>query len=412
MMLKGDRARISVHNLSKEFDLQDQGLAGRTLVRMLTGRGPSATSRKAVALDNISLDISEGERVGIIGRNGAGKTTLLSIIAGVSAATSGSIAVSGNVHAMLTIGAVLREEMSGRENIRLDRAVHGLSVGEIDARIDEIAAFSELGEFLDRPVRSYSSGMKARLAFSMGAFVSPDILIVDETLSVGDAFFAAKALARMRAIAQEGRIVIIVSHGLAGIVEMCTRCIWLDAGRIVMDGDPVRVTTAYERAVSQADESDLALKFGADDIESEGLEPQSLESVRLEQGGQPLLSRARAFVPVSVFVSGPGGKGGDVVADVELAIRRVDGRTITRQRLSDAGGRLTLSRPFCVRMTLDPMILGADLYRFELSLTRGESVLARKNRIVEVLDEEGQFGGRPLLYQAPDIAARPTREGL
>jgi lipopolysaccharide transport system ATP-binding protein len=401
-------ASVVIRELTKEFELPSGGTGVPSMFRMLTGRAVPSHGRKVVAISDIDLSIAEGERVGVIGRNGAGKTTLLSIIAGVSSPSSGSISINGDIHAMLTIGSVLRDELSGRENIRLDRAVHGLTGVEIDAKIDEIVAFSELGEFIDRPVRTYSSGMKARLAFAMGAFVSPDILIIDETLSVGDAFFAAKASARMREIAAEGRIVIMVSHGLASIVSMCTRCVWLDEGRIVMDGDPALVTAAYEKAVAGADDADLAAKFAIDEKANTGSHPDALESVRLEQDGEVILTKARAFVPMAVVVQGtvPAGVAAQEL-DLALTVRRVDGRLITSRRLSDGGGSLLDGPVFHVRIDLAPMILGADLYRFEVALQLGQDVVSRKSRVLEVIDEEGQFGGRPLLYQSPEVSAWP-----
>ncbi|WP_293865706.1 ABC transporter ATP-binding protein [uncultured Alsobacter sp.] len=409
MSTDGQGAAVVVRNLTKEFELASGGTGVPSLMRMLSHKAVATRGRKVVALDDVGLSIGEGERVGVIGRNGAGKTTLLSIIAGVSSPSSGSIAITGDIHAVLTIGSVLRDELSGRENIRLDRAVHGLTGEEIDAKIDEIVAFSELGDFIDRPVRTYSSGMKARLAFSMGAFVSPDILIIDETLSVGDAFFAAKASARMREIAAEGRIVIMVSHGLASIVSMCTRCIWLDEGRIVMDGDPVLVTAAYEKAVSGADDADLAAKFAVDDKAGFGSHPDALESLRLEQDGEMLSAKARAFVPMTIVLKGsiPADVAADEI-DLVLTLRRVDGRLITSRRLSDEGASLRGTRALHVRIGLVPMILGADLYRVEVAVQRGNDVVSRKSRVFEVIDEEGQYGGRPLLYQSPEVSVWPV----
>ena len=228
------------------------------------------TEREIRALQRVSFSIGSGERVGIIGRNGAGKTTLLSLLAGIAQPTSGEIEVLGNVHAMLTIGMVLRDEATGRENIFLDGAVHGHSPELIEELVPKIIDFVELGEFIDRPVRTYSSGMKARLAFTMGAFTVSDILIIDETLSVGDAAFSRKATRRMKELASEGQIVIAVSHSLSSIVEICDRCLWLDGGRLVMDGPAQEVTKAYAQAVDAADEAELKQKF-----ESDGLRPAS-----------------------------------------------------------------------------------------------------------------------------------------
>ncbi|MGY3444257.1 ABC transporter ATP-binding protein [Bradyrhizobium sp. USDA 4473] len=300
------RAAIRVKDVSKVFALADHGGGPVSLIEALRTGRREITTRHVQALDQISFEVAEGERVGIIGRNGAGKTTLLSIIAGLTEPTSGSVEVDGDLHAMLTVGAVLREDMSGRDNIFLDAAVHGRSRQQIDQVADEIIAFAELGEFIDRPVRTYSSGMKARLAFSMGAFINPDILVIDETLSVGDAFFAAKATRRMQEVAASGRIVIVVSHGLGSIVEMCSRCLWLDGGRLVMDGSPQVVTKAYEAAVREADEAELMRKFeGRLVSRAAPLHPLQLDAVEIIQRGDACKATALAMVPLAIVVRGP-----------------------------------------------------------------------------------------------------------
>src|SRR5450755_2330055 len=207
-------ALVQATGLTKTFALAEAGGKSVSLLEALRAGRPEISMRNVHALRDVSFEIREGERVGIIGRNGAGKTTLLSLLAGITDPLSGRVEIVGDVHAMLTIGAVLRDEATGRENIYLDGVVHGKSRENIDAHVDEVIAFSELAEFIDRPVRTYSSGMKARLAFSMGTFIEPDILIIDETLSVGDVFFSAKASRRMKEITARGRIVIVVSHAL------------------------------------------------------------------------------------------------------------------------------------------------------------------------------------------------------
>ena len=216
------------------------------------------------AVDGVSLEIANGERVGIIGRNGAGKSTLLHLIAGITTPSSGSIDVTGKVTAVMTLGIGLREEATGRENIYLDGEVQGVARSHIDAALDDVISFSDLGKFIDYPVRTYSTGMKARLAFSMITHLEPEILIIDEALSAGDAAFSAKATRRIKELCKRGKIVIVVSHGMGTINDICNRCLWMDAGRIEMDGKPVDVTQAYIEAVREADEKALLEKFGRD----------------------------------------------------------------------------------------------------------------------------------------------------
>lgn len=402
-------AFISIRDLTKTFALAEKGSGPVSLRDALRIGRREATHRRVQALQGVSFDVREGERVGVIGRNGAGKTTLLSLLAGITEPTSGTVTIEGDVHAMLTIGAVLRDEVTGRENIYLDGAVHGKSHYEIEAHVEEVIAFSELGDFIDRPVRTYSSGMKARLAFSMGAFVEPDVLIIDETLSVGDAFFAAKASRRMKEITAQGRIVIVVSHALGVISEICDRCLWLDQGKLVMDGPSAEVTAAYERAVEQADEAELAAKFER----GEDLPPRPdaghLDSVTLEQEGASLSATARAFVPLRLAASGQIIQAAET-ADICLSILRVDGRRIVSRRLSEAGHALPPIGRFEASVVLDPMVLGAGLYRFDFTLLDANGPIDTMHRVVEVVDEEGQFGGVPLLYYPPTIAVKSPGE--
>lgn len=399
---------IRVSNVSKEFMLSETGKGPVSLWDALRTGASKSTQRKIQALQDVSFTVPSGQRLGIIGRNGAGKTTLLSILAGITEPTRGDLEVNGEVHALLTIGAVLREEATGRENIRLDGAVHGKIKKEIDEYEETVVSFSELGDFIDRPVRTYSSGMKARLAFSMGAFVKPDVLILDETLSVGDAFFSEKATRRMKEVAASGRVVILVSHGLGAIVEMCDRCIWMDEGRIVMDGLPEEVTKAYEKGVKATDEADLEKKFGPTEIGVKHSNKGVLTGLHAVQDGHRVSGNARAMVPFSLMFQG------EIIAlgnsELILIITRVDGRQIYRQSSTDMGLILPDQGPFSGKIELAPMILGADLYRFEIRLTDNETVLDTMSIVCEIIDEEGQFGGVPLLLAPPDISISPSQE--
>jgi len=402
-------ALVKATGLTKTFALAEAGGKSVSLLEALRAGRPEISMRNVHALRDVSFEIKEGERVGIIGRNGAGKTTLLSLLAGITDPSLGHVEIVGDVHAMLTIGAVLREEATGRDNIYLDGVVHGKSREEIDTHVDEVIAFSELAEFIDRPVRTYSSGMKARLAFSMGTFIEPDILIIDETLSVGDVFFAAKASRRMKEITAKGRIVIVVSHALRVIDDICDRCLWLDRGRLVMDGAAREVTRAYEKAVEQADEAELAAKFEVGETITRRSQAGCLRSITLEQEGNAIAASARAFVPLRLILSGEIGSCIGF-ADIRLSIMRVDGRRISNRRLSDSGGRLPLQRPFAVSIDFDPLILGAGLYRLDVTITDDLGDVDSASRVLEIIDEEGQFGGVPLLYCPPTIVARRLGE--
>ena len=197
------------------------------------------------ALEQVSFQVKRGETLGLIGRNGAGKSTMLKIISGILKPTEGEVHCYGNVVPMLELGSGFDFDLTGRENIFLNGAILGYSREFLESRYEEILAFSELGEFIYSPIRNYSSGMLARLAFSIATVVRPEILIVDEILSVGDADFQAKSRRRMTELMSGGATVLFVSHDLSQIREMCNRVIWLEHGRVKLCGETDEVCSAY-----------------------------------------------------------------------------------------------------------------------------------------------------------------------
>jgi ABC-type polysaccharide/polyol phosphate transport system ATPase subunit len=197
------------------------------------------------ALKDVSFEVKKGEVIGIIGRNGAGKSTLLKIISGILKPTEGSVSCSGSIVPMLELGSGFDHDLTGRENIFLNGAILGYGKEFLESKFEEILDFSELGRFIDVPIRNYSSGMLMRLAFSIATMVNPEILIVDEILAVGDAAFQEKSKARMMELMSGGTTVLFVSHSLDQIREMCNRVIWLDSGKIKMIGETQKVCDAY-----------------------------------------------------------------------------------------------------------------------------------------------------------------------
>lgn len=197
------------------------------------------------ALNDVTFEVKKGETLGLIGHNGAGKSTLLKIISGILKPTSGSVVSQGGIVPMLELGSGFDFDLTGRENIYLNGAILGFGEQYLKDMYDEIVAFSELGQFIEMPIRNYSSGMLARLAFSVAALVKPKILIVDEILSVGDADFQAKSHARMMELMGGGTTVLFVSHNLDQIREMCSRVIWLEQGTVKMAGTAQEVCDAY-----------------------------------------------------------------------------------------------------------------------------------------------------------------------
>ena len=204
------------------------------------------------ALDGVSFDIRKGETVGLIGRNGAGKSTILKILARITTPTTGEAWIRGRVGSMLEVGTGFHPELTGRENIYLNGTILGMTKQEIDAKFDEIVEFSEIGAFLDTPVKRYSSGMYVKLAFSIASSLDNDVLLLDEVLAVGDAAFRRKSLARMKEIADSGRTILFVSHSMGNIREICSRCIWLEDGRVRMDGPVENVIVPYAREAEAA----------------------------------------------------------------------------------------------------------------------------------------------------------------
>jgi teichoic acid transport system ATP-binding protein len=218
----------------------------QALVRF--GRGQRAV-KEVYALKNVSFEVRTGSAVGIIGSNGAGKSTLMRAMAGILPPTSGSIEVWGKASTLLALGVGFNRTLSGRENIILGGLAAGLSRKDVEARVDEVAEWTELGDFIDMPMRTYSSGMAARVGFSVAVHMKPDILMIDEALSTGDAHFREKANAKMTELRESARAMFLVSHGLGSIKEMCSEAIWLDKGTLMMHGEPREVVRAYMRFV-------------------------------------------------------------------------------------------------------------------------------------------------------------------
>lgn len=197
------------------------------------------------ALDHVSFQVRRGETLGLIGRNGAGKSTILKVISGIMKPSSGAVACNGNIVPMLELGSGFDMDLNGRENIFLNGAILGYSESFLKAKYDEIVEFSELGRFIEAPIRNYSSGMMARLAFSIASVVNPEILIVDEILSVGDADFQEKSRKRMLELMSGGTTVLFVSHNMEQIEEICNRVVWLEKGRVRAIGEAREICEMY-----------------------------------------------------------------------------------------------------------------------------------------------------------------------
>jgi lipopolysaccharide transport system ATP-binding protein len=237
------RTVIDVKDLGKRFGMYSSP-AGR-LVEILSPFRHK--DQKFWALRDVSFEVKKGEALGIIGRNGSGKSTLLQVLCGVLRATTGSVAVDGRVSALLELGAGFHAEFKGRDNVYMNGAIMGLSRKEMDARFEAIADFAEIGDFMEQPMKTYSSGMFVRLAFACAVNIAPDILIVDEALAVGDAYFQQKCSRKIMEFRDDGGTMLIATHDMKTITTLCDSAILLNKGIVVESGDPARVTDAYER---------------------------------------------------------------------------------------------------------------------------------------------------------------------
>lgn len=237
---------IKVNDISMKFNLGIESTSFKeTFISILSRKKKKKVNNEFWALKDVSFSVKKGEVIGLIGSNGAGKSTLLKVVSGVMKPTKGSITVSGVISPMIELGAGFDPELTARENIYLNGAILGYSKKFIDEKFNEIVDFSELREFLEVPVKNFSSGMTAKLAFSIATIVNPEILIVDEILSVGDIKFQEKSKKKMMEMIHGGTTVLYVSHTLEAIKELCTRVIWLEHGSVQMIGDTDEICSKY-----------------------------------------------------------------------------------------------------------------------------------------------------------------------
>jgi ABC-type polysaccharide/polyol phosphate transport system ATPase subunit len=236
----------------RQFATLKSALLSRSLVRDLN---PTETF---AAVQNVSLTVPRGQTLGVIGRNGSGKSTLLKLVAGIAKPTTGTVKVDGRISALIELGAGFHPEISGRENVFINGIMLGLTKREITRRFDEIVEFAELEEFIDAPVKNYSSGMYMRLGFAVAIHVDPDVLLVDEVLAVGDEGFTHKCLDKFAEFKRRGKTILLVTHSLGLVEKFCDEALWMDAGRTKVQGDPKRVVGAYVTDVERSEEQQLA----------------------------------------------------------------------------------------------------------------------------------------------------------
>lgn len=308
---------LRFHNVSKVYRLH--GSQSDQLIDVLGlerfGFRTRTPAKEFVALADISLDVPRGHRIGIVGRNGAGKTTLLKLICGNFAPTSGEVEVHGTVQALMNIGLGFHPEYTGRENVEASLQYNGLARDEYKQAMEGIVDFCELGDFLDQPFKTYSLGMQARLMFAAATAIRPDILIVDEVLGAGDAYFVAKSKARVEKLVSSGCTMLLVSHSMQQVLELCDEAIWMDQGRIRMRGESFLVVKAYEEylhgPIQQISLSNTTLNriaAGEDFVEPSGadlLDSENEPVTKPRVGGLPadVLLQEPRFLPHGDTVS-------------------------------------------------------------------------------------------------------------
>ena len=278
---------IKVENLSKCYQIYDQPrdrLKQFVLPRFQRALGTASKQyfSEFWALNDVSFEVKKAETVGIIGRNGSGKSTLLQLICGTLNPTSGSIQIYGRIAALLELGSGFNPEFTGRENVYMNGAVLGLSREEVDQRFNDIAAFADIGDFIEQPVKTYSSGMVVRLAFAVAINVDPDILVVDEALSVGDELFQRKCFSRIEDIRARGATILFVSHSGAQVIELCDRAVLLDSGRKIAEGIPKKIVGQYHKLLYAPAEKRVLL---LEQIRNLGLECEEGSSTTVAADG-------------------------------------------------------------------------------------------------------------------------------
>jgi lipopolysaccharide transport system ATP-binding protein len=400
-------AAIRLSGVGKRYSIYpsrvDRVLDAFGVARFLPAR--RAQFRDLWALRGVDLEVARGGRLGIIGRNGAGKTTLLKVVAGMAPPTEGRVTVDGKVQALLDVGAGFHPEFTGMENIHAALTYQGVEPGAIGSAAEEIAAFTELGQFLGQPFKTYSAGMQARLTFATATAVRPEILIVDEILGAGDAYFFAKSTERMLGLVTGGATVIIVSHALNQIVRFCDDAVWLDRGAVVMRGEPLAVVKAYEEFSRRLDEERMLAR------NREPLLPDRPDPAPTD--GHRAVTRwpgERSLVIRRVAILGPGGEravfgpGEPLTLEVELeaavdgdfpviptaTFHRLDGILVTNHVGPETVRSVRSGDRLGYRLDLGPLLLGDGQYVATVAFYRRLSADGG-SRAYDLLDRSFEF---------------------
>jgi lipopolysaccharide transport system ATP-binding protein len=423
------RNAIQVEGLGKMYRLgetHEHTLSDRivrTFAR-LTGRRREAGIKPEDfwALRDVDLELKEGQALGIVGGNGAGKSTLLKVLSRITRPTTGRALVKGRLASLLEVGTGFHPELTGRENVYLNGAILGMRRYEIARRFDDIVGFSEIGKFIDTPVKRYSSGMYVRLAFAVAAHLEPDVLIVDEVLAVGDAEFQRRCLGKMSDVSRGGRTVLFVSHNMAAIQRLCTEAVWLDHGRVVARGEPSEVVRGYIESTTGDTLEKRSLPPGVLFLSAEESAPTtSLRAVRmLDSEGNPK-TRLDVWDPVRFELEIEVARSYRSLA-LDILIGTPDGVTLIRtstrpdQNIEFSPG-IGRYRACC---SFDSFPLSAGEYVLSVRLTvPGVEVVSRSDGIARIeVEERDVFGSglppasRRYLVATPNRWSAPQAIGL
>lgn len=307
MSASGETVIVDVHGIGKRYLLHPRGVQTVKAASLDWIRGRRAPKREFWALRDVSFRVHRGETLGIVGANGAGKSTLLSLVAGTRAATKGTIRTHGTIASLLELGAGFHPELTGRENVFLAGAIMGLSRAHMARRFDAIVEFADLSDFIDQPVKQYSSGMYVRLGFAVSMEVDPDILLLDEVLAVGDVAFQRKCLNRLDAFRKSDKTLLIVSHDLETVKKMSSRILFLDAGRVQGLGDPEAMVERFESHALAGSADGLGREWGTGEVRIESVELLNAqgEAATTYAWGDPLIAnihyRASEHIADPVF---------------------------------------------------------------------------------------------------------------
>ncbi len=330
----------------RQFATLKSALVHRSLVSDLS---PEETF---TAVDDVSLQIPEGSAFGIIGRNGSGKSTLLKLVSGITKPTSGRVSVHGRISALIELGAGFHPEISGRENVFINGVMLGLTKREIAKRFDEIVEFAELKEFIDAPVKNYSSGMYMRLGFAVAVHVNPDILIVDEVLAVGDEGFSLKCLDKFAEFKRRGKTIVLVTHSLGTVQRFCDEAVWLDQGHIAGRGDPPRVIHAYLNDVAESEE-----RFLSEDDQRK-IEATSREHAAAEPGDAELTDEEP---PADMFRASEGRWGSGEATITGVTLEGASGPS----HVFRSGERVSVRIQVAAAEALQDFVFGVSIFNAE-----------------------------------------------